>query len=58
MPRPLQERPLSEHIQTIYRLKRQLELSPKKIGPARLKRVGELLTSVSRELQDAEAGKR
>lgn len=58
MPRPLTERPISEHLQIIYRLQRQLELSQKKIGPARWKRIREHLSELLRELQDAEAGKR
>lgn len=58
MPKPLTERPLSEHQQTLYRVERQLELSSKKLGPARLKRVKEHLATVREELQNAEVGKR
>ncbi len=57
MPRPPTERPLSETMTVVLRIRRQLDLQ-KKLTPARKRRVMEALSVVMDELQAADTGKR
>lgn len=57
MPRPATERPISETMTVVLRIRRQLDLQ-KKLSAARKRRVMEALAVVMDELLAADAGKR